>query len=101
MYLSQGERIFSVAPGWDDTRPAFHLQRFDKAQVEIEGFIRQQSIGLHARQQRVLPLGFPFSRKARSQYRAAEHLHGGQHLVSGDLTHQHAQRRVAGREATP
>ena len=43
----------AVALGWNDTGLARFVERFDDALVGIEGFVGQQSIGLHVRQQRV------------------------------------------------
>ena len=48
--------VFSVALGRNDTGLARFPQRFDDALVGIEGFVGEQSIGFHVRQQRVCPL---------------------------------------------
>ena len=45
-----------VALGRNDTGLARFVERFDDALVGIEGFVGQQSVGLHVRQQRVSPL---------------------------------------------
>ena len=49
-------RGFAVALGRDNAGLARSLERLDDALVGIEGFVGEQSIGLHVRQQRVSPL---------------------------------------------
>ena len=54
--LVERTRGLAVASGRNDTGLARFLQRFDDAPVGIEGFVGEQSIGLHVRQQRICPL---------------------------------------------
>src|SRR5260370_39397045 len=49
----KGALGLSIALGWDRERFSCRTQRFDHALVGIEGFIRQQGIGLHLRQERI------------------------------------------------
>jgi hypothetical protein len=51
--LVKGALDLSIAFGWDHELFSCRKQRFDHALVGIEGFIRQQGIGLHLRQQRI------------------------------------------------
>jgi hypothetical protein len=43
----------SIALGWDHELFSCRKQRFDHALVGSEGFIREQGIGLHLRQERI------------------------------------------------
>jgi hypothetical protein len=52
-FLIENARDFAVALGRDHGGLARRKQRFDHALVGIKGFVRQQGIGLHLRQQRV------------------------------------------------
>jgi len=54
--LVERTRGLAVSLGRNDTGLARILQRFDDALVGIEGFVGEQSIGFHVRQQRVCPL---------------------------------------------
>ena len=51
-----GAWVLAVALGRDDRELAGCEERFDDALVGIEGFVRQQGIGLHPGQQDIRPL---------------------------------------------
>ena len=49
----EGTFDFAAALGWDHECLSCRQKGFDHARVGIKGFIRQQSVGLHVRQQHI------------------------------------------------
>lgn len=74
----EGARGFPVAPWRNDERLPCRKQRFDDARVSVKGFIRQQGIGLHPRQQHVGALQIMgLTRGKEEGERIAEGVHQG------------------------